>query len=759
MKTRILIFLIAFFSSINYNKAQTDTIGLYKTFERSLENNHEYSNKFNDVELFASYISPSGDTTIFFGFFDGDGAGGGDKTTGNIWKIRFIPTEVCEWKYRLEWSDTTTGGESTFICDSANAGKGILRPYKENPRLFAYNGTDPVWIKSYYESGHGAIAQPFNLIKENVYQPMIDRGYNHFQVNWLLSLCCFSQYYTDGPAQSTQDLALYENGKASSTMRLDVWQLMEQNVSWLNDQNVGLFMFLGFNGGRNDGPDWTDLSESEKDFYVRYVLARLAPYANISWNYVWEVPGNREDEELGWARLVKKYDIFDHLRTYQDEKPKYNEFNRPEYNFAGVENHRIHSDNREPEYWPAPWTHHKACLLGYVPGKPVYMVEGNALWRRYWANKIKKETGRYPTLDEFRQSAWGCATAAASFVWCGHLGEGGLKAFGPEGLPFYGDVNPYASSALQIDILTDVMNNEITFHSMTPSDTLLSGHDTNNVWCLSNQGNQYLVFAANGSSFKLKLSAGQYNSNQWMNAKTGAGVIFDSITATSNEIISFTPPSTTTDWILLIRKEWEGTLKEESKILSAETDTSGLNVFVTCNKNINIPDNYTFGFSINEEGSSSKSSITKITVDPGDSSKIIIELNDPVGSEEVILLTYSGTLISPDNAILAPVSNFPVINNIKKEEEIKTVDIQKHESFNGSVFPNPCSKNIDICSNIDIARVRIFNISGELMFENESLYQSKIYISTEDFKPGMYLIYLTTENTNSVVKLIKKQSI
>ena len=64
----------------------------------------------------------------------------------------------------------------------------------------------------------------FDWITANVYQPMLDRGYNHLQVNWLLSLCCFGQYYLDGPEPSSQDLAIYEEGRASSTMRLDVWQ-------------------------------------------------------------------------------------------------------------------------------------------------------------------------------------------------------------------------------------------------------------------------------------------------------------------------------------------------------------------------------------------------------------------------------------------------------------------------------------------------------------------------------------------------------
>ena len=151
-------------------------IGLYRIFERSLENNNNYSNKFNNVELKCTFTSPSGKAIDFFGFFDGDGIGGRNLQTGNIWKIRFMPDEIGEWKYKWAWSDNTAGGEDIFICVSADAGKGMLGAYKENPRWLAYNGTDSVWLKSYYESAHGSIAQPFDWITENVYQPIIDRG-------------------------------------------------------------------------------------------------------------------------------------------------------------------------------------------------------------------------------------------------------------------------------------------------------------------------------------------------------------------------------------------------------------------------------------------------------------------------------------------------------------------------------------------------------------------------------------------------------
>jgi hypothetical protein len=533
------------------NAQKISECGLYRTFERSLENSVPYSNKFTDVTLFCTFKSPSGYTVDFYGFFDGDGKGGGDRQNGFIWKIRYLPDETGIWKYSWSWSDGTPGGKDSLRCVSTGSGKGILRAYNSNPRWFAYNGIDPVWLKSYYESGHGALSQPFEWIAENVYQPVINQGYNHLQVNWLLSLCCFDQFYHDGPAQSTADLSLYENKNASGTMHLDVWHKMEQHVAWLNDRNIGLHMFLGFDGSRNGGPEWETLDDKEKEFYVRYVIARLAPFANIAgWNFVWEVPGDRVTHELGWARLVEKYDIFGHLRTYHDENPGINEYTRQEYTFAAVENHLMFSTDKETDrlHWKEPWTHHNACLAGYVPGKPVFMTEGNALWRRYWQNKCGA------TTDDLRQAAWACVTAGASFTWCGHEGEGPLVTQGCQGLPFFNDSNVYALSAKQIDILSFIMNHEVVFYRMAPSDSLLSGHDPHQVWCLSEPGVQYLVFAANGSPYSMQLSTGIYDNNQWIDSKTGNCQRILPLSVSEKKSFSFSPPDTATDWILLIRK-------------------------------------------------------------------------------------------------------------------------------------------------------------------------------------------------------------
>ena len=202
-------------------------------------------------------------------------------------------------------------------------------------------------------------------------------------------------------------------------------------------------------------------------------------------------------------------------------------------------------------YWKTSWTHHQACLLGYVPGKPVYMSEGNALWRRYWHEKSGANQ------DDLRQAAWGCVTAGASFCWNGHAKEYSLCVRGPEGMPFHGDDNPYTVSAKYIDIIADVMNNEVVFYRMKPHDELLKQHDPFRVWCLAEIGRQYLVFASDGEPFAIKLDQGQYLQNIWVDAKNGKQTPVPTISVDNNEAnpVSFTPPTRETDWVLILRNK------------------------------------------------------------------------------------------------------------------------------------------------------------------------------------------------------------
>lgn len=546
MRLKSIIIAVLLWGTI---AAQSAPVPLYRVFEHDVVNPKAYDNSFTDVTLQVTYQAPSGKTYDFWGFYDGNGKG---ESEGSVWKMRFMPNETGTWTYVYTWSDGTESGRGTFDCTLKGAGKGVLQPYEKNPHWFAYNGTDPVWLKSYYETGHGSLGQNFEWIVENVYSRFVQAGYNHLQVNWLLSLCCFGQYYKDGPEPETLDLSLYQEGDLFGTMNLDVWHRMERHLGWLNDHDVGVHMFLGVDGSKNGGPDWGCLSPEEQDGYVRYLVARLAPYANLAgWNFVWEVPGHREDKELRFVRLIQKYDIFHHLRTYEDEMPRDNEFDRPEYTFAAVENHKIAAEDKEMErhLYKEPWTHHMACLLGYK-GKPVFMSEGNALWRRYWQERTQA------TRDDLRRSAWACATAGASFTWNGHAKEYDLAVNGYEGLPF-NDANPYVESEKHISILADVMQKDVAFYRMVPGDPLLADHPALQVYLLAEPGEQYLAFAPAGAPFAIRMEKGNYPVVVWIDTRTGERTLCKKVSVEDERNpVYFDPPNRMTDWVLVVKKEW-----------------------------------------------------------------------------------------------------------------------------------------------------------------------------------------------------------
>ena len=108
-----------------------------------------------------------------------------------------------------------------------------------------------------------------------------------------------------------------------------------------------------------------------------------------------------------------------------------------------------------------------------------------------------------------RQAAWGCATAGASFCWNGHAKEYELAVRGPEGLPFYGDDNPFTVSAKYIDILAKIMTDEVVFHRMTPQDHLLTHHDPFRVWCLAESASSISCFPVPANRFWVHVAEGE----------------------------------------------------------------------------------------------------------------------------------------------------------------------------------------------------------------------------------------------------------
>lgn len=113
---------------------------------------------------------------------------------------------------------------------------------------------------------------------------------------------------------------------------------------------------------------------------------------------------------------------------------------------------------------------------------------------------------------ETRQHAWAAMTAGASML----VGQ----------LPYPGKSDPsdYVSPALcqEIQATYDFVRTHLagSLQKMTPLDQMIDSDDV--VWCLANQGNEYLIYAIRGGEYKLDLSgsSGPFQA-QWFDPRSG----------------------------------------------------------------------------------------------------------------------------------------------------------------------------------------------------------------------------------------------
>ena len=70
------------------------------------------------------------------------------------------------------------------------------------------------------------------------------------------------------------------------------------------------------------------------------------------------------------------------------------------------------------------------------------------------------------------------------------------------------------------------------------------------------------------------------------------------------------------------------------------------------------------------------------------------------------------------------------------------------------IVPNPARNQFRL-TGVDEAHVQVFNLSGQLIIDIQN-YDEGQAISTSGWKPGLYLVKLTTKDYTSTIKLIQQ---
>jgi hypothetical protein len=490
--------------TVSQTPTATQTIPLWGMFETSVFNDREYANPFIDTELEATFFSPSGKTYNFFGFYDGDGNGG---QSGNTWKVRFMCREVGTWSWLAAFTDGTPGSSGAFQC-VRSALPGPLEVDKQNPHwLKEANGGH--FLPRWYSLGEllftkeGMWQQEVdNLLVGNGYnmvtvlttqaEPLVAKGWNRREYEWPL-------FY---PWIKKNGTVLWQ------TMDLVSWHKLDRVLQYLGDRGIYVYFFDGF--FPNIPPHFPDNPIKERA-YLRYALARIGAYWNVTHNIAFEFSEFMSVIRLNRiGRYIKEIDPFNLLLTVHDTQ-----------NFDGLVQREDWIETANLQYdegRAGTASTSNAFVLAHYFGKPVLSTE--VVW----------EGDGKLTGDQVRCGAWGVLLA------------GSFSLYG-EFLPLdsgEGKAHPY------LKIMFDFME-RIPYWTMSPHNELV---DSGKV-CLANPGKEYVIYAESGGVVSVDLSSvSGVLSVEWLNPSTGERIAAGTVPGGAHQ--SFTPPFETadSDWVL-----------------------------------------------------------------------------------------------------------------------------------------------------------------------------------------------------------------
>jgi hypothetical protein len=478
-------------------------VPLWGRFETRVRNTRTYTNPFIDVALVATFTRPDGTRVPFRGFHDGDGRGG---QTGNVWKLRFMPDQVGLWSYECSFSDAAPGRSGTFRCIADGARHGPLRVDPANPHCWtfadgshffprAYTAPElfvagsriqrTYWIDYFFRTRH-----KFNLCNANLlnfvgvdeklnWQGTPYRAPDRIQKGKYVTIAGNGLF----PFLYSGTRPLLDGGSNVDWLRPNVrcWANVDEVLRDLEARNVVWFNHWGMIGWDWSGNGRLLVPSAARKPVLRYWLARLAPWWNVTWNIAgeWdELLTPPEFDELG--TFIKEQDPWQHPLTSHALGTT---VDRPWVDFrvqqfaAGTSGDAVTNAGR--------------AAADYAD-KPVFAFETS------W-----EATPGKLTPEQVRTGAWGSVMGGAFYLYA--------ECFEPT--LTWGDGRAFTF----VEIMNDFWAT-LAYWKLRPDHALVNAGSL----CLADPGREYVIYRPSGGTITLELpETDSALRAEWLDPRTG----------------------------------------------------------------------------------------------------------------------------------------------------------------------------------------------------------------------------------------------
>ncbi|BDZ63932.1 DUF5605 domain-containing protein [Agromyces mangrovi Wang et al. 2018] len=332
-----------------------------------------HGNPFVDVELDAVFTRPDGTEVRVGGFYDGDGA----------WVVRALADQPGTWRFRTRSTARSLDGVE---------GEAQVGPAPEDAHGpvvvdgFHFRHADGTRHRPIGTTAYAWTHQPENLQQQTL-RTLADASFTK------LRMCVFPKSYLYNANEPDDFPFVGSLADGFDPTRFDPthFRRLEQRIAELGALGIqaDLILFHAY-----DRWGFADLGPAVDDRYLRYVVRRLAGFANVWWSMANEYDLLWSKDESDWERLaaiVGEEDPFGHLNSIHNCRPFY-DYAKPWITHVSVQRVDVYRTAENTDEWRERW------------GKPVVIDEcayegdidqgwgnitGEEMVRRFWEGAVR----------------------------------------------------------------------------------------------------------------------------------------------------------------------------------------------------------------------------------------------------------------------------------------------------------------------------------------------------------------------------------
>jgi hypothetical protein len=462
-----------------------------------------------------------------------------DSEDGSVFRIRFMPPAAGDYRYFVEYRQgderrTLTG---TFHATNEHR-RGPIRVDRAYPWHFLWegsgehyflNGTTAYWLMGWSDDRIiQSSIERLHRLKINRIRVTVAGRTNRFYGEPVMVEPNWTTFITPWPAQLAADI--YHPGFDYARFYLPYWQKLDRALGFARANDVIISLVLDMN---DSGVHPAAGSEDERRF-LRYAVARLSAFSNITWDLGDDLDKYRDDR---WTRqtgtLIEEWDPYHHLATshpvdniHQDRKSdwfgftSFQEWSRNQHSFMLSQRKRQEQLGRI-----IPQTNEE---YGYEDHYPL------------WSKGLGSESA-----DTLRRTAWDIVMAGG-YQTTGETARRGTNVWPDTGGGWMNGRGDDTMTMLQgyaymVDFFTS-----FEWWKTEPHDELVNSGN----YCLAKPGEIYAAYLPRGGRVTIRLQAGPY-SGAWFSPSTGARI---PLPPTEGPVWTSPVSPTNDDWALLLER-------------------------------------------------------------------------------------------------------------------------------------------------------------------------------------------------------------